>query len=383
MTPNGNKNSAQPVMDFSVDSSALLDEISMTQNVLERKSTIPILSNFLFEASGNSLMISATDHEISLRTSCAARVRSPGSCTVPGRKLYDYIRLLAEGEVAIKTLPNEWVDIRSGRSVTKLVGLSRKNFPALPLYPAKAAIRLPVATVQTMIEKTVFAISREESRYTLNGALLVLHPARITMVTTDGNRLAHVQADIPINGLSGEMRVLIPKKALREINTLLSMDEAQVFEFAKDNSTLYFRIGRRLLACRQLVGNFPNYESVMPRDYRLSVTLPCGEISQAVQRVSQLCEDSSSAVKVDLKSKQFSLSSSNPNTGEAEEILNTDYAGEPMTSRFHARFLSEFLKAAGTDNVQFYFKDSSSAAELRPVEALDHQYRYIVMPMRA
>ncbi|MGH7744363.1 MAG: DNA polymerase III subunit beta [Candidatus Dormibacteria bacterium] len=369
-------------MEISIDRADLAKELSITQGVVVRKATVPILSHFLFEASGSNLLITATDLELSLRTLCPAKVKNPGHCTVPARKLYDYTRLLADGEVTIKSQENDWVQIRSGRSNTRLVGLPRKDFPSLPLYPAQTAVRLPAATFSTMIRGTLFAISREESRYMLNGALLILGPKLITMVATDGNRLAHIQAPATIPGLTSDIRVLIPKKALSEIHSLLDFSHVDIFEFAKDDSTLHFRIGSRLLSCRQLVGNFPNYESVMPRDYNRSVTLPCAEFSQALQRVSQLSDDRANTVRLDAQNNSLRLSSSNPGTGEAQEILDTDYPGDPVTIGFNARFLIEFLKAADNEKVQFYFKEPTAAGEFRPVGG-EYQYRYILMPMRA
>ena len=162
-------------MEISVSKNDLLKELTATQGVVERKTTIPILSNFLFEASGDKLAITATDLDLSLRTSCPAKVKKEGSCTVPARKLYDYVKLLGEGDISIKLLENHWVQIRSGRSNTKMVGMARANFPALPAFPADS-IQLPAQVLRQLIAKTIFSISNEESRYTLNGALMVLKP---------------------------------------------------------------------------------------------------------------------------------------------------------------------------------------------------------------
>ena len=153
-------------MEITIQKSDLLKELSVTQGIVERKSTIPILTSFLFETTDNNLLITATDLDLSLRTFCPAKVIQAGSCTIPARKLYEYLRLLRDGEIRIKLLENYWVQIRSGRSNTKMVGMSRDNFPALPLFPAQAAIQLPARVLQTMINRTIFAISQEESRYT-------------------------------------------------------------------------------------------------------------------------------------------------------------------------------------------------------------------------
>src|ERR1700755_106227 len=183
-------------LEITVSRAELLRELTAAQSVVERKTTIPILSNFLFEATqdegGDRLTITATDLDQSLKTSCAARVKKPGACTIPARKLYDYIKLLPEGDISIKLMDNHWVQIRAGRSNTKMVGMARANFPQVPEFPASGAVKISVASLKNMVSKTIFAISNEESRYTLNGALMVLKAESMAMVATDGHRLAHI-----------------------------------------------------------------------------------------------------------------------------------------------------------------------------------------------
>src|ERR1700740_3464596 len=161
-------------MEIVVSRADLLRELTATQGVVERKTTIPILSNFLLEAEDGRVTITATDLDQSIKTSCSAKVKKPGSCTIPARKLYDYIKLLPDGDISIKLQDNHWVQIRSGRSNTKMVGMARANFPQVPEFPSVSSVALPVATFRSLISKTIFAISNEESRYTLNGALLIL-----------------------------------------------------------------------------------------------------------------------------------------------------------------------------------------------------------------
>jgi DNA polymerase-3 subunit beta len=385
MTSTDNKEGGPSAMEILVHRSELLRELSIAQGVVERKSTVPILSSFLFETAGNNLLISATDLDVSLRTFCPATVKTQGSCTVPARKLYEYVRLLPEGEVSLKLLENDWVQIRSGRSNAKMVGLARKNFPNLPLFPAESAIRLPAQAVRTMIGKTIFAISREESRYTLNGALLILKPGAITMVATDGHRLAHIETTKNKAAVNGEIKVLIPRKALAEVNSLLNSTESDLFEFAKDETTLFFRIGSRLLTCRQLAGRFPNYEAILPRDLNRSASLRSVELSQAIQRVSQFSDERSSAIRLKIETNQLRVMSSTADMGESEDTLETVFAGDPFTIGFNSHYLLDFLKVAGSENVSFHFKASDSAGEFKTDEAgdSDYKYRYIVMPLRA
>lgn len=371
-------------MEITVTKAELLKELTATQGVVERKTTIPILSNFLFEAAGDKLSITATDLDLSLRTSCSAKVKKEGACTIPARKLYDYVKLLPDGDITIKLLDNHWVNIRSGRSNTKMVGMARANFPSLPAFPAKDVVKIPAPVLRLMIGKTIFAISNEESRYTLNGALMVLKAESITMVATDGHRLAHIENQKEkFTGVSGEMRTLVPKKAMGELYSLLQGD-AEFVEFAKDESTLFFRMGDRLLTSRQLTGQFPNFEAVLPRDNTKSVTVACEQIFAAIQRVAQFADERSGAIRLRLDKGEIRVSSSSSEAGESEDSIETDYSSDPLTIGFNSQYLLDFLKAADTSDVRFEFKDPQSAGQLRPGEenGSGYKYRYIVMPMR-
>src|SRR5487761_1424728 len=208
-------------MEISVNRQQLLRELTATQGVVERKTTIPILSNFLLEAEDGRLTITATDLDQSIRTSCEAKIKKAGACTIPARKLYDYIKLLPDGEISIKLLENHWVQIRSGRSNTKMVGMARANFPQGPEFPSASVTSIPAASFKNLIAKTIFAISNEESRYTLNGALLILKAESIAMVATDGHRLAHIEkTGESFPGVSAEKKTLVPRKALQELQSL-------------------------------------------------------------------------------------------------------------------------------------------------------------------
>jgi DNA polymerase-3 subunit beta len=370
-------------MEITVNKTELLKELTATQGVVERKTTIPILSHFLFEAADERLSITATDLDLGLRTSCSAKVKKEGSCTIPARKLYDYVKLLPDGEITIKLMENHWVNIRSGRSNTKMVGMARSNFPALPAFPTAGTIKIPSKVLRTMISKTIFAISSEESRYTLNGALMVLKPESIVMVATDGHRLAHIEKAAESFPDVQEMKTLVPKKAMAELNTLLNVSDEESVEFAKDESTLFFRIGGRILTSRQLTGQFPNYEAVLPRDNNKYVTVRCEDISSAIQRVAQFADERSGAIKMRLENGALTISSSSAETGESEDSIETTYQADPIVIGFNSQYLLDFLKAASAGDVRFEFKDSQSAGQLRPDEADENfKYRYIVMPMR-
>ncbi len=349
-------------MEITVSKFELLRELTATQGVVERKTTIPILSNYLFEAGGDKLVLTATDLDLSLRTSCNAKVKKEGSCTIPARKLHDYVKLLPDADITIKLLENHWVSIRCGRSNTKMVGMARSNFPSLPVFPTAGVVKIPAQVLREMISKTGFAIANEESRYTLNGALMVLKPESITMVATDGHRLAHIErSGEKFDGVSGEMKTLIPKKAMDELRSLVDSTEVETIEFAKDESTLYFRIGPRLLKL---------------------VTVRGEELSAAIQRVAQFADERSRAVRFRLEKGELKISASSTETGESEDTIETAYNGDALTVGFNAVYLLDFLKATGNGEVRLELKDPQSAGQLRPGDSEEYKYRYIVMPMR-
>ena len=369
-------------MEFSVTKSDLVSELNTTQGVVERKTTIPILSNLLVEASGSRLIITATDLELSIRTSCEALVKKEGAGTIPAKKLLDLVRLLPEGEIKFKLLDNHWVEIVSGRKKYKMVGMAKENFPAIPAVP-HTLVQIPASVLESLIARTKFAISLEESRYTLNGGLMILKPDTLAMVATDGHRLALAETDQKLAGLNGEVRVLIPKKAMDEVEKLAAAAAADAqMDFARDESNLFFQVGHRLLISRILTGQFPNYEAVLPKDNNRTIVLERGELADAVRRVSQLADQRSRAVKFSVSNEGVEISASSPEYGEAKEILEKEYKGDPLAIGFNAQYMLDFLGAAAEGPVSIELKDEQSAGQMRPLADENYRYRYIIMPMR-
>ena len=372
-------------LEITVSRAELLRELTAAQSVVERKTTIPILSNFLVEAADDKITITATDLDQSIRTSCPAKVKKPGACPIPARKLYDYIKLLSDGDISIKLMDNHWVQIRAGRSNTKMVGMARANFPQVAEFPTAGAVKIVAASLQGMIAKTIFAISNEESRYTLNGALLVLKAESMAMVATDGHRLAHIEKlGEALEGITGEKKTLIPRKALSELLSLLNTTEVESIDFADDEQTLFFRVGGRVLTSRKLTGNFPNYEAVLPRDNNKFVIVRSEDLMAAILRVAQFADERSGAIKIRLETNELKLSSSSTDSGESEDTIETPYNYDPLVVGFNSQYLLDFLKAIGnTGEVRLEFKDAQSAGQMRPEDASeDVKYRYILMPMR-
>ena len=374
-------------MEFTVTKTDLARELGLSQGVVEKRTTIPILSNVLIEAQQDRINLTATDLELGIRCSCPAKVKKEGAGTIPARKLLDYVRLLPDADLSMKFQENHWANITCGRSRTKIAGMSRESFPELPQMPESIA-EIPVAELASMIVRTSFAISMEESRFTLNGALFLLTGNGMTMVATDGHRLAYVESGAEGNGNAPKggksFRALIPKKAMGEIIKLAdeSGTDAKVI-FAGDDNHLFFKFGERLLITRKLTGNFPDYERVLPKENTNIVKLRKEEIRSAIERVSQFADERSRAIRVQFGPGEIKVFSSSVETGESEESVPTEYAGPELEIGFNAQYLLDFLRAIPQDEVAFALKDQKSAGEMRPAgEKLKDHYRYVVMPMR-
>ncbi len=371
-------------MEFSVNKSDLVRELNLSQGVVERKTTIPILSNILIEVSGETVTLTATDLELGIRCQAPARVKTAGAGTIPAKKLLDYARLLPEAEVQVKVGENHWAALVCGRSRTRIAGMSRESFPELPEMPATMA-RIPMGLLASMIGKTIFSISAEESRFTLNGALLQLKGSTLIMVATDGHRLALVESENPLAEGEADAKVLLPRKAMNELLKLAAEtpDKESGVEFAADENHLFFRLGSRLLISRKLTGNFPDFERVLPKAHAHVVEISKDELRAAIERVAQFSDERSRAIKVRFAENEAVVHSSISDSGESEENLPVQYDGPTIEIGFNAQYLLDFLRAVAEPAVAFHFKDAQSAGEMRPAgEGVNYNYRYVVMPMR-
>ncbi len=370
-------------MEFTVSKADLVRELNLSQGVVERKTTIPILSNVLLEASGERLTLTATDLELGIRCGAPARVKTAGAGTIPVKRLLDYVRLLPDTDITIKFSDNHWASITYGRSKTRMAGMSRESYPELPQMPDSVA-QIPIGTLSSLISKTIFAISAEESRFTLNGALLQLKGRKITMVATDGHRLAMVEVENSLE-VEANYKALLPRKAMGELLKLAADadDKNTPVEFSGDDNHLFFQIGSRLMISRKLTGNFPDFERVLPKSHAHKVELDRDEFRASIERVSQFADERSRAIKLRFADNEAVVHSSLSESGESEESLAVEYGGPTVEIGFNAQYMAEFLRAVPETKVLFHFKDAQSAGEMTPGgEGVNYEYRYVVMPMR-
>jgi DNA polymerase-3 subunit beta len=249
--------------------------------------------------------------------------------------------------------------------------------------PKASSVRIPAEILSKLITRTIFAISTEDSKYTLSGALLVLKPGSITMVATDGHRLAHVEKAEELEDVSEEIRVLVPKKAMGELVRMISESaDTEKIGFSRDDNHLFFDLGKRLLVSRMLTGQFPNYEAVLPRNNDRTFAVDREEITAAIRRVAILSDERSRTVKVAVAGGSLEITASHSDLGEAHETIEIEYNKEDLQVGFNYQYLLDFLTTADETQVNFEFKDSESAAQLRSIPSTDYNYRYVVMPMR-
>ncbi len=370
-------------MQFSIERNALQKELGLVQGIVERKSTIPILSNILIESvSANTIRIIATDLDVTIRCDTEAEeVTTPGAMCIQARKLFEIARLLPEAPVRFKKEENDWVTVECGSFKSRMPGVSRESFPDVPNVKAPE-MQLPAGVMKVLIERTIFASTQEESRYTLSGAKFICDKSGVKMVATDGHRLAYV-ASKEAGGKQeqGEVDVLIPRKTLAELTKLTAEFEGEL-GVSTDENHIYFQLGPRALISRMLAGQFPNYEMVLPKGNERKALFDAAALNQAIRRVGLMADERSRAVRFQLAKNALAISSQSAELGEAREIVNTEYEGDDVEIGFNAQYLQEYLNVVGAGQISFEFKDAASQAELRPVSEENSEYRYVVMPMR-
>jgi len=373
-------------MELRVHKSDLLEELQLVQGIVETRATIPILANLLLRTGDDYVEIVATDLQVGFRTRAAARVSKAGATTVAAKKIYEVLRELPDLEVEMRQVDGTAVEIQCGDARFRLQSLPADDYPALPVVDAEGEVRLPLGELQRMIERVVFAVTREDNRFALNGALMVLQPESAAMVATDGHRLAFVRKKMVLEGVKGEMRPIVPKKALQEIARFASQaaegEKEPEVVFSSDENHLHFRVGERTLVCRTLEGAFPNFERVLPEDNTRVVTLGSGALRDALRRAVLMSYEKSRSIRMQVDPNRLTIRSSTPEVGEAEESLDVAYEGEPLVIGFNGDYLLDWLARVGTEEVEIRFRDEETQGLFLPHGDYDYDYRYIVMPVR-
>ena len=367
-------------MEIVVRKNDLLKELSLLQGIVERKNTIPILANVLLDATKDGISLLATDLDVALRSKCDATVVKPGTLTLPAKKLFEIVNALPDTEIRIQEdKGGKSVTITADRFESRMQTLPASEFPTPASETDTAVASLPGSALKRMISHTRFAITSEDTRYFLNGAQLVLKPDSMSMIATDGHRLAFMSVhESP--GPDVKSEVLLPRKTLNEVARLV--DGSDSVEFSQGENHLFFKAGGRLLISRKIDANFPAYERVIPKTNDKKIEFDRDRLSAAVRRVRLLSNERSKAVKFVTGKDQVEITSSTPEVGEAHEVIPVDYSGDAIQICFNADYVDNFLGVVETENVLLEFKDEMSQAVVKPIGAEGYDYTYVIMPMR-
>ena len=364
-------------MDLRLNRNEFLAELLPMQGIVERRTTIPVLSHLLLTVRDDKLHLAATDLDVSLTSHCDATVKRDGGIAVQAKKFAEIIRALAADEVRLLQDDQQALTITGGSSRFKIHGLSPQDFPTLPEVGREQTVEIPFSQFRRMIAKVLFAVSTEESRFQLNGALLKFKPKALEMVATDGHRLALVEGEVA--GLGEAEGVLVPRKALQELQRF---EGDGAVGYHRGEHHLSFRLGRRELICRILEGTFPDYERVIAKDNDKKVIFDRRQLGEAVQRVALLTGDRARSVRFHLAADRLIVSAANPDLGEATEELPCEYRGTELRLGINPDYLTQFLSAVETEKVRLEMKDENTQCVGFPVDGEDQRYLCVIMPMR-
>lgn len=367
-------------MKFTIEKQAFLRELAyIQQTVIEKKGLIPALSHIRIEASGKRVIrLSGTDLDQTLTCETEGAVQKAGACALPGKKLHEIVKQLPEAPIHVETKANDRTEIKCENAHFKIAGLNPADFPELPKFK-EAAVQLPADVMRTVIERTRFCITQDESRYALSGAKFILRKKGVRMVTTDGHRLALIDN----KGVTSthELDCLIPKKALHAVCQLAVAHEGAI-GIQKDDNHIYFEIGPRLLVSRLLGGQFPNYEMILPKGNDHKVRFEsAAELLQTIRRVAVMTDDRSHAIRLEFKRKALRVFVAEEGQGAAEETLEVAYEGAKTVIGINASYLAEYLAVVGDGAVSFEFKSPKDVVQIRPVGDAGYNSFALIMPM--
>jgi DNA polymerase III subunit beta len=375
-------------MELKIATSELSRALGRSQGIVEKKSTMPILSHVLLEAKKAQLVVSATDLDLAVSSEHeqGCEILKEGSLAVSARHLYEIVRALPEQQVTLKKAHNNYLEVKSGPSEFRIVGLPAEDFPALPRFEKVPFADVEPAALLDMIERTFFAVSTDETRYNLNGVYFEPSAETLRLVATDGHRLSLVERKMGATfGL--KRGVILPKKGLQELRKLLAEaaesgeDKAETKLGFVENSAVVRRPGV-ILSMRLIEGLFPDYRQVIPKAGEKVVKLGRGRLLETLRRISLLSTDKAHAVKLELAKGALRVLSQNPDLGEAKEEVPVEYDGEPLKIGFNARYLIDVLGVLKSGDVLLELADDLSPGVLRGADEADQGYTAVVMPMR-
>lgn len=363
-------------MKFRISKEAFVDGLQKVQSVVSSRTTLPILSNVLIEARDGRLRFTTTDLDVGITGAVDAEIDKEGATTLPAKKLLSVVRELPTSEIEVSVDNKNHASIRSGPAFFKIIGLNEAEFPPLPNFQDAKEFRIPQGVMRDGLRKTAYAISTDETRYVLNGIFASFRDGKVTLVATDGRRLAMVDSDLDFPA-SHETDVIIPTKAVQELQRLLG-DTGELTVQIAGNHQISFAIGDTLLVSKLIDGNYPNYRQVIPGDAVERVVVAREALLETVRRVSLLSSDKSNSVKLVFDENQIEITANTPDVGEAQETLDVPYTGKRLQIAFNPEFLQAPLRNLDTEEVYLDLIDEMSPGVLR----IEGTFLYVLMPMR-
>jgi DNA polymerase-3 subunit beta len=362
-------------MKFRIAKEAFLDGLQQVQHVVSSRTTLPILSNVLIEASEEGLRLTTTDLDVGVSGTAQAEVSKSGATTLPVKRLVNIIRELPSAEIEVSVDGKNVASIKSGPSFFKIIGLPDGEFPPLAGFSEAKEYKIPQAIFRNALKKTSYAISTDETRYVLNGIFSSFKEGKLTLVATDGRRLAMVDHELEFPS-SHETDFIIPSKAVQELQRLLGTEGDMLLKLS-DNQVC-FEIGSSIIVSKLIEGNYPNYRQVIPGDSKERLTLSREQLLETTRRVSLLSSEKSNSVKLTFGPNQVDVMANSPDIGEANESLDVKYEGKEFSIAFNPEFLMAPLKSLEEDEVHLDLIDEMSPGVLRTEDA----FLYVLMPMR-
>ena len=367
-------------MKLEIDKRDLLSLIGKTQNIVEKRNTMPILVNVLLEVDQSTLKVFATDLEVSLTDQIKVQVHQTGKVAVSAKSLFDIAKELSEGPITLIKKENNWLEIRQGKYTSKIVGISADEYPIFPTYNSQAFISIDAKVLKEMIDKTIYSVSNDETRYHLNGVFFELSPqGGIKMVATDGHRMSLVNKPMGETSLGANQGVIIPRKGLHEIKKILEGVDGNV-EIAIEGSQFVLKHSSTVLMIRLIEGKYPNYQQFIPQKLSQKVMISRESFLTSLKRVSLLANVKSKAVLLNLSNGRMEISSNNPELGDAKEEIEVDYQGGEIKIGFNAKYITDILTSMDQDKIDFELNDHLSPGLMRPHN--DATYTCVIMPMR-
>ncbi|MDD5258823.1 MAG: DNA polymerase III subunit beta [bacterium] len=359
----------------------LLKGVQSVQSIISNRVSLPVLANILLETQKDKLKLAATDLEVGIKTEIATEILKEGSITLPAKMLFDIVRELPNQDVQLEVTPEYKVILTCGKIVFKIMGLPKDEFPIIPDFKEENSFEIPMGTLKNMIQKTIFAISNDETRYVLTGVLLQTSNNNLEMIATDGRRLAYINGGKLSKGTKNKLDVIIPSKALREINRLINdEDDKKIIKIELTENQISYKVGATTLVSRLIEGKFPNYKQVIPKEHSLDLVLDTAKFLSAIKRMSLVAPEKAESIKLELANNKAVISGMAQGLGEAQEEIEIEYKGNKFEVAYNPKYLIEVLKNISTPNIILELSNPMSPGVIKPQS--DEEYLYVIMPMR-